>query len=97
MRALARTRAQPFPGGEGRKRVAHTSYGLVGLGDASGLTPWRLISFSACRFRVVCCPIASRFTLSAHAGQIELVSTSRIPQIMHIFAFSAIHVSFPCT
>ena len=69
-------------------------YGFEGLVDDSGLTPWRRISFSACRFKVDCCPMASRFTLSAHVGQIELVSTSRIPQIMHIFGLSAIHVSF---
>jgi hypothetical protein len=38
--------------------------------------------------------MASRFTLSAQVGQIEPVSTSRIPQIIHIFGLSAIHVSF---
>ena len=72
-----------------------SGYGLVVLGDDSGLTPWRRISFSAWRFRLDCCPMASRFTPSAHVGQIELVSTSRIPHSMHIFGFSAIHVSFP--
>src|SRR5215510_16246270 len=71
-----------------------SSYGLGVLGDSSGLTPWRRISFSACRFTAACCPMASRFTLSAHVGQIELVSTSRIPHSIHIFGFSAIHLSF---
>ena len=73
-----------------------SGYGFEVLVGDSGLTPWRRISFSACRFRVDCCPMASRFTLSAHVGQIELVSTSRIPQIMHTFGLSAIHVSFTC-
>src|SRR5712691_2516838 len=38
--------------------------------------------------------MASRFTLSAHVGHIELVSTSRIPHSIHIFGLSAIHRSF---
>ena len=70
------------------------TYGFGVLGDVSGLTPWRRISFSACRFTAACCPMASRFTLSAQVGQIELVSTSRIPHNMHIFGLSAIHPSF---
>ena len=35
--------------------------------------------------------------LPLDVGQIELVSTSCIPQIMHIFGLSAIHVSFTYT
>ena len=93
-RTPALSQGEREPRGRGNKAAG---YGFEGLVDDSGLTPWRRISFSACRFRVDCCPMASRFTLSAHMGQIELVSTSRIPQIMHIFGLSAIHVSFTYT
>ena len=36
-----------------------------------GLTPGAGSAFSACRFTAACCPMASRFTLSAQVGQIE--------------------------
>ena len=75
----------------------HQDYGLGVLGEEAGVTPWRRISCSAWRFTAACCPMASRFMLSAQVGQIEPVSTSRIPQIIHIFGLSAIHVSFTLT
>ncbi len=67
--------------------TATSSQDFAGLGveEGSGLTPWRRISRSAWFLRSACLPSASRLTPSEQAGQIELVSTSLRPQIIHIF------------